>query len=202
MNLKDTYNKIARDWHKDHQTDDWWIDGAEKFISFLKQGNRVLDVGCGDGVKSAYLFERGLQVTGIDFSENFIEIAKEENPHIDFKIMDMGEVSMLEDCFDGVYASALLLHVPRKDMCANLNKLALKVCSGGVIYIAVKGIASNGVKEELKVENDYGYSYERFFSYYSMDELLECFEKLGLKIIYQNIKKSGKTDWLEIVGRK
>lgn len=77
MNLKETYNKIADDWFKDHKVDDWWVEGTDQFISLLKPGASVLDVGCGAGLKSKYLSEKGLQVVGIDFSDKFIERAIE-----------------------------------------------------------------------------------------------------------------------------
>ena len=202
MNLKDTYNKIAEEWHKDHQADDWWIEGTEKFVSFLKQGNKVLDVGCGGGTHSRYLSERGLKVTGMDFSNNLIEIAKEENPQVDFMVMDMYEVDKLEGKFDGIFAQASLLHIPRKDMSIVLNNLISKLNDNGVLYIAVKGIYINGLDEEIKEQNDYGYPYKRFFSYHSMNELKDYLEKLELKVIYQDIKKTGKSDWLQIIGKK
>jgi 2-polyprenyl-3-methyl-5-hydroxy-6-metoxy-1,4-benzoquinol methylase len=50
MNLKDTYNKIAIDWHRDHLPDDWWIDGMGKFAGMLPAGATVLDAGCAGGV--------------------------------------------------------------------------------------------------------------------------------------------------------
>lgn len=44
MDLKATYNKIAEDWQNDHTTDDWWVSGVDKFISFLEKGDKVLDI--------------------------------------------------------------------------------------------------------------------------------------------------------------
>ena len=65
--LKDTYNKIAYQWHEDHQNDDWWQAGTNVFISYLHNGQSVLDVGCGGGTKSKYLASKGLKVVGVDF---------------------------------------------------------------------------------------------------------------------------------------
>src|SRR5258706_10762297 len=109
MNLKDTYNKIAESWHKDHQTDDWWIEGTDKFISLLKQGDSVLDVGCGGGTKTKYLIGKGLKVLGIDFSENLIEIAKREVPQGTFLVMDINNVDMMQENFNGIFMQAVLL---------------------------------------------------------------------------------------------
>ena len=87
MNLKDTYNTIAEEWDRQHQSDDWWVAGTDKFVSFLKPGNFVLDVGCGVGTKSKYLSEKGLRVVGIDFAEKFVEIAREKVPETKFLVV-------------------------------------------------------------------------------------------------------------------
>ncbi len=58
------------------------------------------------------------------------------------------------------------------------------------------------VAEEVRVENDYGYEYERFFSYFTLEELRSHFLKLELEIIWEGNKGSNATNWLQIIGRK
>jgi 2-polyprenyl-3-methyl-5-hydroxy-6-metoxy-1,4-benzoquinol methylase len=201
MNLKDTYNKIAEDWHKQHQADDWWIEGTDKFVSFLKPGAEVLDVGCGGGFKSKYLIGKGLKVVGIDFSENIIKIAKREVPKAEFFVMDMRDLKDLHQ-FDGIFAQASLLHIPKKEITDVLSGLVAKLKIGGYIYVAVKGTQPGKPDEGILEENDLGYSYQRFFSYFTMAELKEHFKNLNLSIVYSETKKFGKTDWLQIIGKK
>ena len=43
----------------------------------LQGGNRILDLGCGPGLYSARLAEKGLQVTGIDYSRRSTEYARQ-----------------------------------------------------------------------------------------------------------------------------
>ena len=202
MNLKDTYNKIAEDWYKDHHADDWWIDGTDKFISFIKQGSTVLDAGCGAGVKSKYLSQKGLKVFGLDFSEKLIEIARRKNPSIEFKVMDMKDAKDLSDDFDGIFMQASLLHIPKRDAPQVLAGLVSKLKHPGYLYVAVKGIIHGEAEESTLKEDDYGYPYERFFSYFSMDELRGYFKDLGLEIVYENQKRVGHTDWLQIIGKQ
>lgn len=202
MNLKDTYNKISNDWYSDHKSDDWWVEGTDIFISMLKNGSTVLDVGCGAGVKSKYLFEKGLTVTGIDFSEKFIEIAKNNVPGAQFFVMDMKEASSLGTKFDSIFAQASLLHIPKKEIRGVLAILVNQLRVGGYLYIAVKGLRPGGKEEEIVKENDYGYDYERFFSFFSMDELKGYLSELKLSIVYENSKIVGRTNWLQIVGKK
>lgn len=201
MDLKQTYNLITEDWHKDHLKDVWWIEGTDKFISFLKPGDAVLDVGCGTGVKSKYLIERGVEVVGIDFSEKMIEIAKRDVPQAKFYVMDLYDIGQLKKSFDGVFAQAVLLHVPKSKIESALGAMIGKLKKGGYLYVAVKEIRRGGKDEEIKTENDYGYEYKRFFSYFTLDEIEGYLEKFNIAICYKNITKFGKTNWIQIIGK-
>ncbi|MDP2838028.1 MAG: class I SAM-dependent methyltransferase, partial [Candidatus Moranbacteria bacterium] len=116
MNLRDTYDKIAKGWHQDHLADDWWMAGMERFAALLPLGGTVLDAGCAGGTKSKILADKGFQVTGIDFAPNFIEIAKREVPEAEFQVLDIRDISSLTKEFDGIFLQAVLLHFPKKDI--------------------------------------------------------------------------------------
>ena len=47
----------------------------------LTPGARVLDMGCGPGRHALELARRGFQVTGVDFTEKFIQFAQENAEH-------------------------------------------------------------------------------------------------------------------------
>ncbi len=47
-------------------------------VCHLKPGMRLLDMGCGPGRHSLELARRGVFVTGVDFTEGFIQFAREE----------------------------------------------------------------------------------------------------------------------------
>lgn len=202
MNLKETYNKIAQDWHRDHKPDDWWIEGTDKLASFLKRGASVLDVGCGAGTKARYLLAKGFKVTGVDFSEKMIELAKREAPGASFSVKNIREPLDLEETFDAVFAQAVLLHVEKKQILDVMKNIAVPLKVGGYLYIAVKERKTGMAEEELVKERDYGYEYERFFSYYDLDELKKYFKQMGMEIVYQTITSSGKTNWLQVIVRK
>lgn len=121
MDLRNTYNKIAEDYLKEYKANIEWLNSIygylDKFISFLKQGSFVLDVGCGPGFHSKYLISKGFKVIGIDFSEKMIEIANRETPEGDFRVMDIRDLSdlNLNLKFDGIFAHAILLHFSKKE---------------------------------------------------------------------------------------
>lgn len=200
--LKDTYNKIAADWHADHAADTWWLSGTEKFASMLTPGALVLDAGCGDGVKSRYLVDHGMRVYGIDIAENFLAIARREVPEGEFETLALEDAGKLTQEFDAIFAQASLLHVAKKDILKTLTALSDKLRRGGLFYVAVKEMREGKPEEEIKVDNDYGYTYERFFSYYTIPELEGYFKKLGLEVVHKQVEKTGKTNWIQMIARK
>lgn len=203
MNLKETYNRIAEEWHKDHQADDWWVEGTDALIALLPAGADVLDVGCGGGTKTKYLMEKGLRVTGIDFSEKMIEISRREVPTATFHVHDIRQSEPIPGTYDAIFAQAVLLHIPKAEMSQVLTRLADATKSGGYLYVAVKGKRPNGPDEETVEENDYGYSYQRFFSFFTQEEVESLLRNAGYEII-----KSGQyppdspKPWVQVIGRK
>jgi len=201
MDLKSTYNKIADDWFKDHKEDNWWRAGTDKFISLLPKGATVLDVGCGAGMKSKYLLDKGLKATGMDFSEKMIGIAKREYSDIDFFVGDVYELSSYKNKFDAVFAQAVLLHVPKDKVLKVLEQLRNKLKPGGLLYLAVKEVKADGKEEKVLKESDYGYEYERFFSFFTLPEIKDYIGKLELKLVWENITTSGRTNWIQVIAQ-
>lgn len=201
MNIKDTYDKIAEDWHRTHQTDDWWMSGTEHFCSLLTKGSLVLDVGCGGGVKSKYFIEKGMTVVGADISENMVSIAKREVPQARFAVLDVRDIDTIPETFDGIFAQAVLLHLPKKEIVSILKKFKEKLKEGGYLYVAVKEQRVDQNEEEIKDMDDYGYQYELFFSYFTEEEMKQYFSEAGFEVVSITVTPSGRTKWIQIVGR-
>ena len=201
--LRDTYDRIAEDWANDHKSDDWWLEGTTRFASLLPRGARVLDAGCGSGQKAKFFHERGARVLGIDFSEKLLEIARRTAPDAHFRLLDLRDVGTLADEFDGVFAQASLLHIPKAEAGAVIAGMASRLKPQGLLYIAVKAQRPGHPEEEIVTENDYGYDYERFFSYYTIDELRAHVEASGLSVVHAEVTSApSKGDWLQIIAKK
>lgn len=201
MNLQETYNRIAEDWYADH-LDEWWIPGVEKFLLYVNKGDRILDAGCGPGIKSGFFTDRGFQAHGVDFSERMIEIAKREFPKAEFSVLDLNEAEKLEGEYDAIFLQAVLLHFPKSRAPEILKKLSDKLKLGGYIHVSVKEIRENQPEEQMRVENDYGYEYERFFSYYTTEEIESYLRNLGFEIVHTDTTTWGQTNWIQVIARK
>ena len=196
--LRATYDRIAEDWAKDHAGDTWWRECSAKFASLLPQAARVLDAGCGSGQKARFFQDRGFHVLGIDFSEKLLEIARQTAPASDFRLLDLRDIRTLSEEFEGVFAQASLLHIPKTETSSVIEGMVSRLVPRGLLYIAVKARRPGNPEEEIVTESDYGYDYERFFSYYTADEMRAHVGRLGLSIVHSE----GSQDWLQIIARR
>lgn len=97
-------------------------------------GLTVLDAGCGTGYLSKQLRDHGALVTGIDFSERMIEIARVRYPDIDFRADSCSELRTIADaCFDMVIANYVLMDTP--GLQATMNAFSQILKSGGVAVL-------------------------------------------------------------------
>jgi len=75
-------------------------------------GERILDLGCGDGALTVALVEAGAQVTGVDSSVEQIAAARARG--IDARVMD-GERLAFDGAFDAVFSNAAMHWMRRPD---------------------------------------------------------------------------------------
>ena len=106
------YEKHAAAWDHDRQNSHWndkvWHD---RFIGRLRNGAKVLDLGCGPGRPIAeYMVERGLRVTGVDSSSAMIRFSRDRLPDQEWIVADMRQVA-LGRRFDGILAWDSFFHL-------------------------------------------------------------------------------------------
>src|ERR1700693_463271 len=84
-----------------------------EFLSHLRSGARLLDVGCGTGSGTKYFFDHGMKVEGIDVSRGMIDVARRAYPHIRFTRKDVRNSKYHTDHLDAVWAGYSLFHMGR-----------------------------------------------------------------------------------------
>jgi SAM-dependent methyltransferase len=77
-----------------------------------KPGERILDLGCGDGVLTEQIARRGAVAVGIDASPAMIEAARARG--LDARLMNVEKLTFAEE-FDGVFSNAVLHWVKDAD---------------------------------------------------------------------------------------
>jgi 2-polyprenyl-3-methyl-5-hydroxy-6-metoxy-1,4-benzoquinol methylase len=81
-------------------------------LDHVQSGDRVLDVGCGEGRFAAELALAGAEVVGIDVAEEPLRRARARHPQLDVRLIDGNGPWELEDAsFDVVWAGETIEHV-------------------------------------------------------------------------------------------
>lgn len=142
--------------------------GRAKFLELVPQGGRILDAGCGSGRDSAAFQAAGYRVTAIDASPEMVRNARLRGvPAKNKSFQDIDEVGV----YDGIWACASLLHVPRIEIVGVLLRLKRALRCQGILYVTLK----YGTGESLAPDG-------RFFSYYTPQDFSEALRAAGLKL--------------------
>lgn len=102
-------------------------------------GKRLLDLACGEGYFSRFFAKAGATVTAVDFSEEMIRAAVEEETRdplgVEYHKADAGDLGMFgEGVFDLVYSFMALMDIP--DYESAIGEVA-RVLRGGGRFVAI-----------------------------------------------------------------
>ncbi len=102
-------------------------------------GKTVLDVGCGGGILSESMSNRGAQVTGIDLAEKSLKVAKlhllETGAQVDYQCIAVETLAEQQPAsFDVVTCMEMLEHVP--DPASIIRACATLVKPGGWVFFS------------------------------------------------------------------
>lgn len=165
----------------------------EEFLKLLPEKACILDCGCGSGRDAKYFKELGNNVLAIDGSEEMCKLASEylgdEVLHMQFQEIDFSNK------FDGIWASASLLHVPSTEIADVLKRLKISLKENGILYASFKYGEFEGERNG------------RYFNDLDENTSKELFENTDFKVIKTWItsdSRKGREDekWLNILVNK
>jgi cyclopropane fatty-acyl-phospholipid synthase-like methyltransferase len=169
------YNQVARIYLQERLTDSPDIRLLAELESRLKDGARVLDLGCGAGQPvTARLAER-YSVVGIDISEAQIELARSAVPSAEFRRADMVTSDLGESEFDGVCSYYAIIHVPRAHHLALFERIRRALRPGGVALLCLGA-------NDIEADYDEICGAPMFWSHFSADTYLSMFAELAFEI--------------------
>jgi SAM-dependent methyltransferase len=106
------------------------------FLALLPPGGSILELGCGAGNHSAQMLSRGFRMRITDGSPEMAEIAARRLNH-PVEAMLFHELDE-RGAYDGVWASACLLHVPRDELAGILSRIHRALKGDGLFYASYK----------------------------------------------------------------
>lgn len=182
------FNKYA-DLYQDKFMDvSLYHESFDVFCGAIKKPNAsVLELACGPGNITKYLLNKkpNLKIFGIDLAPNMIELAKQNNPSADFRVMDCREIKMLNKTYDAVMCGFCLPYLSKEETLTLISDCSGLINDGGVIYISTMedDYSKSGFKKGSKGD-------EIFMHYHEAAYLIQALEKNGFEMMFTDRKNS------------
>jgi SAM-dependent methyltransferase len=203
--MNEYYSKRAKEYEDVYYRDDPIRQAEQNQIkSEMKRifsDRSVLEIACGTGYWTQYIAEVAKNISGIDNSNQVLEIARLKNIRAKFIYGDAFNLEEIEGIFNAGCANFWLSHIEKESIDQFLNGFHNKITKGSPVFMAdniyIEGIGGKLIKKDNS-NNTYkirklsdGTEYQIVKNYYEENELHEILQNYAKEI---NIR-IGKCFW-------
>lgn len=187
-----TYNKIISLYVKKVKSDTLDHPYIERFLSYLKSGQQVLDIGAGAGSLADEMIKlHKLKVTAIDVSAKMVSFGRKKYPSLSHHKMDMRKMKFQKNKFDALFSNYSLIHVPEEEIPQTLKEYSRVLKPKGYLYLALQSPAKKTDKDGY-----YPVIYKKgvslFINVMRKEEIGANLQRAGFKIINIETRKPDK----------
>ncbi len=172
-----------------------YLNQLSYFVSQVKTTSpAILELACGPGNVTKFLKNHfpESRILAVDLAPKMIELAQKALPEVDFRVMDVRDISAIPEKFDAVMCSFCLPFLSKEDAAKVIADCAVRLVPGGVLYIStMEGSEDRAGFETTSFSGDS----EIYFNYHVQSDLQEAFEKAGFSVL-----RLDRQDYLEPDG--
>jgi 2-polyprenyl-3-methyl-5-hydroxy-6-metoxy-1,4-benzoquinol methylase/glycosyltransferase involved in cell wall biosynthesis len=120
----------------------------QRFAAYFRAREKVLDIGCGQGVFMELLRDRGCQVEGVDIDPAMVALAAAKG----LTVHRSDILTFLERCenaYDGIYAANIIEHFNGRDATEMIQRCARALKPDGVLVIVTANFRHPLMREEV-----------------------------------------------------
>lgn len=191
------YQKVAEPFRDGTWNHDVSQNREALVAAMPRNPGKILDVGCGPGRDLVAFKSQGHIPVGLDATPAFVEMAASlsgcEVWQQSFLNLDLPLAT-----FDGIFANASLIHVPRSEMVKVLKDLQQALVPAGAIVMSM----CRGDWEGYEVRP----TGKRYTVGWEYETLAPCLEAAGFEIVNHYYRPPGlpraAQSWVVMVGRK
>lgn len=111
-------------------------EARSRFLSFLPATARILDVGAGSGRDALAFMQDGYAVAALDASPAMADRCR-AHTGLDVMVIEAKDLNQ-KNRYDGIWANAVLLHLPVEELRVTLDVLVRALTHEGVIFMSFK----------------------------------------------------------------
>jgi ubiquinone/menaquinone biosynthesis C-methylase UbiE len=177
---------------------------------YIKKGDRVLDLACGNGRLNLFLKEKGIDYLGVDQSKNLIYQAQKKFPQDRFLNANALDLPFTKKQFEIIFAIAFLHHLPSQELKMKLLKDCFRFLNKkGYLILTVWNLYQPRLIKKYQIGKilfgfknviiPFKYNHQevpRYYYAFTKGELKNMVKKAGfcLKEIYYT-RQGQKTNW-------
>ncbi len=166
----------------------------EELKKYIKESERVLDLGCGNGRLFELFKDKSIKYVGVDFSKKLIEKAKKKYGN-HFQIADIFSLPFSDNYFDSIWSIAVFHHVPSKQLRLKALKEIKRVLKkDGKIIMTCWYLFKFPFRKDILLSPK-KLKIQRYYRAFTKRELKKLFQQAGfeveeLKYLKRNSKKT------------
>jgi ubiquinone/menaquinone biosynthesis C-methylase UbiE len=178
--VRSGYNEIAPHYAATRLGDSEDVHLLNLLVERLPKRAKVLDAGCGSGYPVSQFLAEHFQVTGVDFAEEQILLARTNLPDSAFVSADIAKMPFKNDVFDALCSYYAIIHVPRHEHWKLLMDFHRILKPGGLALLCLgAGDHPEDTASWLGTE--------MFWSHFDMPTNLKMLKESGFSAVWSNL---------------
>ena len=129
-------NRYAAEFFDELKRKPFDCEVLEQFAASVRDQGRVCELGCGPGQVSRFMRDLGLDVFGIDLSEEMIIGARSLNPDISFHKGNMLELDLPDGALAAILCFYAIIHLRRHDVVKALREMNRVLEPDGLLLLS------------------------------------------------------------------
>lgn len=187
--VKVDYDKIAEDYALEFGRKYEDFEVIEEFMSYLKSGAKILDLGGGTGKYTDLFLQKGYDAVCYDFSKEMMKKAKELYPNVPYLLDDIVHVKkhFSNETFDGILAFYSLFHIPKEEINQVFSNIYDLLKENGIFCFVVQlGEGEDFIDEPYLKEDGKNILY---FHYFTKEQIDYFIQQHHFQKLYESMKE-------------
>lgn len=155
--------------------------------NYLHKGDRLADLGCGNGRDSIYFSKNEIEVDGYDLVCEEIDYLNEthKNENLNFYCVSFENLRVIKTAYEAIYARFSLHSVSIDVEQQVFSWASSRLLKNGYFFIEARSVKDEKMNQGIKISNNENIADNHYRRYSDIDDLASRLNKLGMNVIFQ-----------------